>query len=613
MCGIVGLVGRNDRELVWGMNERLRHRGPDDYGEYFDEQNQVSLAMRRLSIIDLVHGHQPMANEDDTLWVVCNGEIYNSPELRAGLLARGHRFKTRNSDVEVLLHLYEEKGQALVHELNGMYAFVIYDKAQGIIFGARDRMGIKPFYYTTRDGKFAFASELKSLLVLPWVRKDIHSASLSHYLSLQFVPAPLTIFSDVEKLPAGHFFIYNVAEKTFRREQYWRLEVNKTENRSRAEWREVIRREMNQAVNRWTLSDVPVACSLSGGLDSSSLVAFLAQSGVKDLRTYSLGFAEEAEQGCNELPLARQVAERWGTRHQEVVLKAEEVLRDLKKMVWHMDEPYAGGLPSWYIYELVGRDVKVCLTGTGGDELFGNYGKWTVFQKPGWYRLLKNIKQALGARSWALWRDGLAYPAGHFYPRYFADALKNELCLDDAVGPGEGTEAMLEAKWQEAASADPENSVAYVDFAFQLPEEFLAVSDRFSMAHSVEARVPFLDHQLVELVFQMPAALRAPTGNPKGFLKEIVGDLLPRDLLTAPKRGFVLPLEAWLRRELQPMVRDVFAPGYLKEQKIFSSRLNAFYVQPFLKGDHSRTQQVWTLFMFQLWYQSFLRPGPESH
>ena len=604
MCGIVGLVGVNDQALVRRMNERLHHRGPDDSGEYHDDSQRVALAMRRLSIIDLAHGHQPMANEDNSLLVVCNGEIYNSPELRDGLKKRGHYLKTRNSDIEVLLHLYEEQGTDLLSVLNGMYAFVLYDKRHKILFGARDRVGIKPFYYGHKEGKFVFASELKSLLLAPWIARDLDPTSLSHYLSLQFIPAPATIFRDIKKLPAGHFFIYKIGESELTVQPYWHLPLNPQPAGRREERVAVIREEMRQAVKRWTLSDVPVACSLSGGLDSSGLVAFLAQSGIKDLRTYSLGFEGEDDQGCNELPLARLVAEKWGTQHHEVVLNPQKLLTDLDRMVWHLDEPYGGGLPSWYIYELIARDVKVCLTGTGGDELFGNYSKSAIFQRPLWYRQLKNVKDSWQQKSWPLLCDGWRFPQGHFFPRYFADAQKKQI-LAASVPAGLETEALLNTIWQKARVADVRDAVAVVDFQLQLPEEFLAVTDRFSMAHSLEARVPFLDHNLIEQVFQLPAAWRADLADPKGFMKSVVGDYLPEQLLRAPKKGFILPLRQWTRGCLKAQIESLLSPDYLKQQGLFSVGLYRDYVRPHLEGRQDFTQQIWTVFMFQLWQRKF--------
>jgi asparagine synthase (glutamine-hydrolysing) len=609
MCGIVGLTGIDDVHILSAMNDLLVHRGPDDKGEYVDREGGVALAMRRLSIIDLESGQQPMSNEDGRLWVVCNGEIYNAPELRRELEAQGHSFKTRNSDVEVLLHLYEEKGQDLLHDLNGMYAFVLYDKGKGVLFGARDRLGIKPFYYTCKKGRFAFASELKSLLLLPWIARDIDFTSLYHYISLQFVPSPDTIFRDIKKLSAGHCFTYSLAERNFRARAYWDPDVTTSEERSADAWAEIIRESLENAVRRWTLSDVPFGCSLSGGLDSSSIVGLLASTGGKDIRTYSLGFGSPHEQKCNELPLARKVSEKWGTKHQEIVLRPDKILEDIGKMVWHLDEPYGGGLPSWYIYELIGRDVKVCLTGTGGDELFGNYWKYTVYEKGGWYRKFEAVKESLALSSLREYKNSIKYPIGHFYHRYFSDAVKDEIIFRGHDVTDEGTEAYIGELWKKSGAGDPRNAVAYVDFKLQLPEEFLLVTDRFSMAHSVEARTPFLDHTVVELVYKMPPRMRTGDGDYKSFFKKIVADLLPEELVNAPKKGFVLPLETWTRHELRPMIEDLLSPEFLKRQGIFSEALFYRIVKPHISGRRNLTPQVWTLLMFQLWHKQYQRAG----
>lgn len=606
MCGIVGLTDTNSFHLLNKMNNLLVHRGPDDSGEFIDREQGVALAMRRLAIIDLKGGRQPMSNEDESLWVICNGEIYNSPELRQNLLSKGHKLKTKNSDVEVLLHLYEEKGTDLLHYLNGMFAFILYDRRKGVLFGARDRIGIKPLYYAYKNGSLAFSSELKSLLLLPWISKEINFTSLYHYISLQFIPSPDSIFSDIKKLPAGYFFIYELTQKNLNLYKYWDLNVTHIEEKPNEIWIGVLREKLKEAIKRWTLSDVPIACSLSGGLDSSSIVGLLASSGEKDIRTYSLGFEGEKEQRCNELPLARKVSTRWSTKHREIILSPSKVLEDIEKMVWHLDEPYGGGLPSWYIYEIISKDVKVCLTGTGGDELFGNYGKYTIYEKGIWHRYIKIIKDAVRVHSLREINNGFRFPIGYFYHRYFSDAVKDAIVFDGNYIIDRKTEPYIENIWIESNTDNPRNAVAYVDFKLQLPEEFLLVTDRFSMAHSVEARTPFLDHELVELVFKIPPMIRTGSGSYKSFLKQIVRDILPKELLDAPKRGFILPLNVWTRNELMPLIEDLLSPRYLKQQGIFAGDLYRRIINPHLSGKTEYTQQVWTLLMFQLWYKKYI-------
>jgi len=604
MCGIVGLADKNNMDLILKMRDLLCHRGPDDCGEFRDNDNGIALAMRRLSIIDLDSGKQPMTNEDKNLWVVCNGEIYNSPELRERLINKGHVFSTKNSDTEILLHLYEDEGVNMLKDLNGMFAFVIYDKRKKVLFGARDRIGIKPFYYAAKNGKFAFASELKSLLLLPWVSKDIDCTSLYHYISLQFVPSPNSIFCDIKKLSAGHFFIYNLNTKQISIKKYWGLNVNNiVENRSKDEWKDVIREKLKESVKRWTLSDVPIACSLSGGLDSSALVGVLAESGIKDIRTYSLGFEAYEEQNYNELPLARKVSEKWGTKHHEVVLDSKKVLGDLENMVWHLDEPYGGGLPSWYIYEIISKDVKVALTGTGGDELFSNYGKYEIHERPVLYRYSIALKKALKTRSFREVVDSFNFPIGHFYHSYFSDSFKDKAVFSNPTGIS--TEKYIQEIWESSNTHDPRNAVAYTDFKLQLPEEFLLVTDRFSMAHSVEARTPFLDHTFVETIFTMPPLTRTGGNKQKSLFKETIIDLLPKELLNVSKRGFVLPLDIWIKKDLKNKIQDILSPSYIKNQGIFSTNICEKILKPHFSGKINYTQQIWTLFMFQLWHAKY--------
>jgi asparagine synthase (glutamine-hydrolysing) len=337
--------------------------------------------MCRLSILDLEFGHQPMGNRDSSIWIVYNGEIFNSPQLRRQLERQGQVFVTDHSDTEILLHLYEQKQEDMLSELNGMFSFVVYDKRRNLLFGARDRLGIKPFYYTRMGNIFAFASELKSLLRLPGMTRTLNHTSMFHYMTLRFVPGEMSIFDGIQRLSPGHWFRHDLASGRFETHRYWTPSTVAREGLSVAEWSGLVRAELQAAVRRWTLSDVPLGCSLSGGLDSSSIVALLAEAGHSRLKTYSLGFGETAAD-LDELPLARKVAERWGTDHHELVLQPEDLLRDLLKMVWYLDEPYGGGLPSWYVFQFMARDVKVGMTGTGGDELFGDYGRYIGLSGP---------------------------------------------------------------------------------------------------------------------------------------------------------------------------------------------------------------------------------------
>lgn len=637
MCGIVGLAG-GATERIADMNGQILHRGPDDEGFYRDEANEVVLAMRRLSILDVANGHQPMSNRDGSAWVVHNGEIFNSPELRRGLEARGYVFSTTNSDTEVLLHLYAEKQEDMLADLNGMFAFVIYDRERGRLFGARDRIGIKPLYYIHQPGRFAFASELKSLLVLPEVERKIDQDALFHYMSLRFVPGEQSILKGIRRLQPGHWFRYDLRRKYLDIHSYWQLTFQPQEDRSEAEWAELIRYELRGAVRRWVLSDVPVGCSLSGGLDSSAIVGLLAERGTVPLRTYSLGFAGTGEESWNELPLARKVAERWGAEHHELVLEPEELLRDLVKMVWHLDEPYGGGLPSWYVFQFMSQHVKVGLTGTGGDELFGDYGRFSKLE--GLRRgsissrlatsalrlhldslcrlsspLLSYIPDKfLGFRAKHEWRHWPVLgkdPFRWFYFNayyYFPDELKRSTVFRDnaSMQSMPDTSIFLERYYQACGTVDVRDALSSVAFATQLPEEFLLMTDRLSMAHALEARVPFLDHTFVEFMCRIPSRIRTQSRDPKYLLKKAVGDLIPHEVLCAQKRGFVIPISPWLRGQLRPLAERLLAPARLKTQGIFCPSFYETYVRPHCEGRADYHAQVWTALMFQIWYVVFI-------
>lgn len=637
MCGIVGIAGKHDSATLSRMNALLAYRGPDDSGEYHDPPAQVTLAMRRLSILDLQSGHQPMISDDGNLVIVFNGEIFNSPQLRDQLERRGHNFLTRNSDTEVVLKLYEEKQADLLNDLNGMFAFAIYDKRRRVVFGARDRMGIKPLYYTLSPGSFAFSSELKTLLLLPSVDREIDLQSTFHYMTLQHIPGADSIFRDIKRLPPGHLFRYDLASGNLDISRYWQLTPRSEQTHSADEWAAMLRDQLREAFDRWTLSDVPVGCSLSGGLDSTAIVSVLGDMG-HQLKTYSLGFAGDDEADWNELALAREVAKRWNTTHREIILEPAELLDDLVRMVWHLDEPYGGGLPSWYVFRMMSEDVKVSLTGSGGDELFGNYGKFECYEVSqlvrmimkgsalarggqllpdalwaGWRKLLKSLPDSLideTRKSRLAELDKLCEaPFGHYYYAnqvYFSDRVKRESVFNGAASAAADTAAYMQALYERSGTSNPRDAVACVDFQTQLPDEFLLMTDRFSMAHSLEARVPFLDHQLVEFVFSIPAETRTQRGALKYLLKKAVGDLLPESIQQSRKRGFVIPIKLWLRRELRPLAERLLAPERLAKQEIFRPSFYVDFVRPHLEGRADFTWQVWSALMFQLWHHVYI-------
>jgi asparagine synthase (glutamine-hydrolysing) len=626
MCGIVGLAGYDDLDSITEMNALIAHRGPDDSGEYRDPRSGVALAARRLSILDLKAGHQPMSNEEGTVWIAYNGEVFNSPELRSRL-ATHHKFVTSNSDTEVLVHLYEDLHESMVERLNGMFAFVILDRARNCLFAARDHAGIKPLYYWQQGNRLSLASELKSLLQLPGFIREINRQSLYHYLSLRYVPGSDTIFKDVKRLPPGHWLRYDLATGSLDVRPYWTLELDPEEGRPVAEWAERVREGLRAAVDRWTLSDVPIACSLSGGLDSTSVVGLLADTG-HHVSTYTLGFEGEDAERFGELAQARDVARRWGTDHHELLLDPERLLDDLVRMVWSLDEPYGGGLPSWYVFQFMSRQVKVGLTGTGGDELFGNYGKWRYMESRGLYRLAYGAYRAahrdslmstrgdhyrsLLRRSVAGMSAGaLAEPMRFYEHLYYTDEEKRDFLLRESTGLLATEEAVLATRG--TAPAGPRDQVMLLDFSTQLPEEFLFMTDRFSMAHSLEARVPFLDRELVELVRRIPGALRTRRDDPKYLLRLATGDLLPEAVRNnRHKRGFVIPTGPWLRGSLRPLAERLLGADHLCKQGLFDPDYFANFVEPHLDGRTERGERIWPVLMFQLWHEVFITAAAES-
>lgn len=595
MCGIVGIVGTQEPGWIEAMNAVQVHRGPDDTGLYRGEG--VALAMRRLSIIDLAGGHQPMESDDGRFVLVYNGEIYNAPDLRRELEAAGERFRTDHSDTEVLLRLLMRRGEAALPLLNGMFAFAFLDRQGGTLLCARDRMGIKPFHWLWHGGRFAFASELKSLLALPFPERRVDRASLFHYFSLMYVPGDATILEGINRLPPGHLLrLTPGAEPVV--ERWWAPRFCPDIAVPAAEWPQRIAAVLEQAARRWTLSDVPIACSLSGGLDSSALVGFLSRAGLR-LKTVSLGFSAPGEEDWNELPIARRVAEKWGTDHEEIVLDPERLLDDLPAMVWHLDEPYGGGLPSWNVFKAMSRSVKVGLSGTGGDELFGNYGKWRPLEGGPLARLLGRHPNAESFRR-------LMFERCYYLP----DSDKRRL-----LGDAEDLPATAGLLWRHF-SAEPgpvRDRMAVTDMETQLAEEFLMMTDRFSMAHSLEARTPFLDNAMVELALSIPAGLRTHRRDLKGLLRRAVADVLPPEAVNAPKKGFVIPLGRWLRGRLRPLCEQLLAPDRLAAQGLIRPDFHAAYVAPHLAGRRDHTPRVWAALMFQLWHKLYLeRPDPTA-
>jgi len=631
MCGICGLLatrtgGHVDPREVEGMARALRHRGPDDQGLAADPAGRAVLAARRLAIIDLEGGHQPLSNEDGSVWASQNGEIYNHDALRAELRARGHRFATR-SDTEVLAHAYEEWGLGFVERLRGMFAIALWDAPRGRLVLARDRLGIKPLVYGEHEGRLGWASEIKALLAAGFPRR-LDPTALHDYLSFNYVPAPLTMFEGIQKLPPAHLAVWEAGQ--LRLERYWRLPVSTgrlapgTERRALAEQ---LRGRLEDAVTACLVSDVPVGAFLSGGLDSSLVVALMARLAGRQVDSFAVGFAEDS---YNELPWARQVAAHCGTRHHEAVL-SPNIGDIIHGLVEAFDEPFAdsSAVGSWVVAREAAKSAKVVLSGDGGDEVFGGYVIYQADRLAPYYR---RLPEALKARwlpalarrlpasdakmSWDLkarrfLEHGRLDPlAAHGSWRLiFSEEMKSRLYGPHFTPAGHDSLGLLRAIYHDHQDPDPLNRFLAVDSLVSLPDDMLTKVDRTSMAHSLEVRVPLLDHHLVEWMSRLPSSVKLRGLTLKALLKDAAAGLLPKAVIHRRKAGFHVPIPGWLKGELAPLVDQHLGVPNLARQGIFHPAYVQELIQEDRAGKANHSRNLWGLLMFSLWYERYLDGG----
>jgi asparagine synthase (glutamine-hydrolysing) len=612
MCGICGIVRAGGRApdlgVLGAMSAALRHRGPDSGGELV--LGEAGLAARRLAIIDLEGGDQPIANEDGRVVVVQNGEIYNHAELRAGLEAAGHRFRTPHSDTEVLVHLYEQHGPRFAERLRGMFAVAVWDAERRRLVLARDRFGIKPLYY--RDaGDFAFASELKALRRLPELSTEVDLDALESFLAFNAIHGPRTIFREVRKLPPGHVLVRE-ADGATTLERY-ADEQPAAEHRDEP-WEALadeLRERLRDSVRAHLVADVPVGVLLSGGVDSSALAALAAEHG--RVSTFSIGFAERS---FSEVELARTIAQRYGTDHHELVVEPDAV-ELLPAIAAAFDEPFAdsSALPTYLVSQLAARHVKVALSGEGGDELFGGYETYVAdriaLRTGGAARLLSPLAEALPSGSG---RVPLDYKlkrftrAAHLPPlerhhgwkEIFSPAVRAELLRPGRRGALDPLD-VYRARWAETEGGDTLARLQDVDRAIYLVDDLLVKTDRMSMHHSLELRVPFLDPVVAELALALPPAARVRGFAKKRLLRSAVEPLVGREIARGRKKGFSIPAAAWLRGELEPFCREVLGPERVRAQGYFEPGVVTRLIDEHVarREDHSR--QLWGLMSFSLW------------
>ena len=626
MCGICGKMNLDidrppvTRSALREMCKPIVHRGPDDEGIYAD--GTAGIGIRRLSIIDLKTGGQPIHNEDHTIWTVVNGELYNFKDIRRDLEKRGHRFYT-NSDVEVVPHLYEEYGEGFAEHLNGMFGIALWDSRSRKLVLVRDRIGIKPMHYAVESGTLLFGSELKSMLAAG-MKRDISPLALSDYLSYNYIPAPNTIFRAARKLEPGQMLV--ARNGTISLKHYWDLpmEVDADGLRSEAEYCELIRETLKASIRRRLMSDVPLGVFLSGGIDSGTIVALCAEVTNEPMRTFSVDFGDRS---FSETELARKVARRYNTIHRErtVEMRPLEILPKLARL---LDEPFAdsSAIPTFYVAQMAREEVTVALGGDGGDELFAGYHTYTAGKLNRLYttlprfiskgvlpRLVNAVPVSHRKDSWDFKAKKFVNGAiddpcrAHFlWKVIFDEEQKARLCPFARSARDESFEAMRRY-FDRYAGMDHLRQCQFVDTKLYLPDDILTKVDRMTMGNSLEARVPFLDHEFAEIVMRMPSRMKMKFFSKKYILKRAMEGRLPREILHGRKQGFSVPMAQWLRGELHPAVREYLSPRTIRNQGIFDETYVAGLLEAHNSMNVDYSRNIWGLLMFMLWHEEYGR------
>ena len=632
MCGIVGtydLSRSTDRGHLEKMNRIMQHRGPDGEGYHFDEA--VSLAHRRLSIIDLAGGTQPLSNEDDSVWITFNGEIYNFPSLREELIAKGHRFKTR-SDTEIIVHAWEEWGEDCPKQLRGMFAFAIWDRNQGRLFLARDRMGKKPLYYCHSGNLFVFASELKALLQHPGVKREIDPDAIADYLNYHYIPFPRTIFNNIKKLPPGHCATVQLTPDRLQTSsgagldislaKYWDIDYQPDHSLTENEWAEALREKLEEAVRIRLISEVPLGAFLSGGIDSSTVVALMSKVQPDPVKTFSIGFKEK---DFSELQYARQIAELFSTDHHEYIVEPD-AMEVLPKLAWEFDEPFAdaSAVPTYYVSKLAREHVTVILSGDGGDETFAGYRRYRWASDMGRYDWLPDwARRGMFGLPGALLPQGmkgkgtLQHLSKAPFERYAGlntfggDYYLQNVLHGDLLASMNSPQSLpdfsaMRHYYDDCLAHDYLTRIQYIDTKTYLAEDILTKVDRASMLCSLETRAPLLDHEVVELAARIPSELKLKDGETKYILKKAMEGILPKNILYRRKMGFGVPLVHWFKNDLVSYARDILLSQQARERGLF----NPLQVEKLLvdhqKSGRDLSARIWALLFFEHWCRNWM-------
>lgn len=618
MCGICGFTGKKDEHVVKEMARTIKHRGPDDKGFYFD--GLVNLGVSRLSIVDIEGGRQPISNEDGSVWVVFNGEIYNHVELRQQISEKGHTFMTNHSDTEVIVHLYEEYGTDFVHKMNGMFAIALWDKKNESLFLIRDRMGVKPLFYAYINGTLIFGSEIKAILAHPAYSRMISYEAVYHYFSLKNIPSPMTAFKDIYSLLPGEIIV--CSKNKLSKHRWWRIKFSENNSLDEEYIKGNILYLLNDATAFRMRSDVPVGAYLSGGVDSSSVVALMARHTDKTIKTFSLGYEDELKNKEADLYYARKVSEAYKTEHHEYIMSYKELIDDIGNVIAAFDQPFSGTISTYFLTKLISKHVKVALSGDGADELFGSYFSHRVAQPifhfkrfydkavagvltedekrlfaPCDISFLKSIYDKSEGDE-VLWRYSLYL---------FSDIDKENLLSGHFKSHLNGTSSLSVVKkyFDGLTAKNPLNRILEMEWNTQLPDQCLAFVDFLSMAHSVEIRSPFLDYRLVIFVATIPGNMKIKDGNIKDILKKTVEPLLPEGITKRPKEGFVLPVFDWMEEKIRDYSMDMLSEGRLKKHGLLNVDTVKGILQGYHAGNRSYAGKVWNLIMFQLWWEKY--------
>lgn len=618
MCGICGIYyfdkeRRVDEGLLKVMNNLMVHRGPDDEGYHIN--GNIGLGHRRLSIIDLAGGHQPMGNEDGTVWITYNGEVYNYKELRRALETKGHLFRT-GSDTEVIIHAYEEYGEAVCEKLRGIFAFAIWDEKKRELLLARDRIGVKPIYYFRNGDCLLFASEMKALLVHEEVNKVVNLEAINYYLSLRYVPGPETMIKDVFKLAPGHVMVAeNGGQSKLKR--YWDLQTNELVGRDGRKHLDELYGILKTSVKLRLMSDVPLGAFLSGGIDSSAIVALMSELGVNPLNTFTIGATKKGE--INEFPYARIVSEKFQTRHFEEEITYGDIAELIKKVTWHFDEPVSDP-PSFALYlisKFARQNVKVVLSGEGGDEVFAGYYIYFKMlmldrlQRSGMLkaplRLLRKCMQTSRLLS------NMELAELPLEERYFGVAAfhtedeKKEMLSENLRQEFSTSLAERFRAYYSATKGLPSlKRMLYIDLKSWLPDEILLKADKMSMANSIELRVPFLDHEVVEYCYSLPSKLKIKLGKTKLAQKRIMTKRLPKEILGRRKVGFQIALDGWLRNDLDGFAQEMLLSRSCRERGYYDEAVISKLFSQHKSGRANNADKLWRLITLEVWHRTFI-------